>query len=461
VTGFLAPKRLDDLFAGQPVAQMLMSTADVILVVDAQGAIVDAASNVAALPAGSIIGRRFTETLALDSRTKAVDMLAASIEPNRRFELNHRLSSGLDLAVAYTVFRTSTSGPRVFSGRDLSSVAALQQRLVEAQRLADDQFLKVRSADARYRILFHLSSEAIVILDSTSLKIQDLNPAASDLFDATPGRLVGKRLIDVFGAEGAGELEQQLQSVRVAGRLEAARARLADGRTCWLAAALFRDGDSSQILLRVSPSGSASDVAAPLKAKSLRLLDEMPDAFVVLDAERRVIDANSAFLELVDLASLAQARGQVIDRWLGRTNVESEILFNNMREHRCVRAFLSSIRSEHGLIEDVAISGVSTLDGDEVFHGLTVRAEPRRGQGALLPPETSRSAEELAELVGRVPLKELVRETTEITERLCIEASLRLTGDNRAAAAQMLGLSRQGLYDKLRRYDMIDGSHDP
>jgi DNA-binding NtrC family response regulator len=63
--------------------------------------------------------------------------------------------------------------------------------------------------------------------------------------------------------------------------------------------------------------------------------------------------------------------------------------------------------------------------------------------------------------VGRVPLKELVRETTEITERLCIEASLRLTGDNRAAAAQMLGLSRQGLYDKLRRYDMIDGSHDP
>lgn len=461
MTGFLAPKKLDDLFAGQPVAQMLTSTADVILVVDGNGIIVDAASNVAALQAGSVVGRKFAETLALDSRTKAADMLAASGDPGRRFELNHRLPSGQDVAVAYTVFHTATSGTRVFTGRDLSSVAALQQRLVEAQRLADEQFLKVRSADARYRILFHLSNEAIVILDSASLKIQDLNPAASDLFDATPGRLVGKRLLDAFGAESGGELEQQLQSVRVAGRLESARARLADGRICWLAAALFRDGDSSQILLRISPSENASATAAPLKAKALRLLDEMPDAFVVLDAERRVIDANPAFLELVDLASLAQARGQVIDRWLGRTNVEGEILFNNMREHRCVRAFLSSIRSEHGLIEDVAISGVSTMDGDEVFHGLTVRAEPKRGRGALLPPETSRSAEELAELVGRVPLKELVRETTEITERLCIEASLRLTGDNRAAAAQMLGLSRQGLYDKLRRYDMIDASQDP
>jgi len=49
-----------------------------------------------------------------------------------------------------------------------------------------------------------------------------------------------------------------------------------------------------------------------------------------------------------------------------------------------------------------------------------------------------------------------VRETVEITERMCIEASLRLTGDNRAAAAQMLGLSRQSLYDKLRRYDLGD-----
>jgi DNA-binding NtrC family response regulator len=70
--------------------------------------------------------------------------------------------------------------------------------------------------------------------------------------------------------------------------------------------------------------------------------------------------------------------------------------------------------------------------------------------------EPSRNAEQLAELVGRVALKDLVRETTEITEKLCIEAALKLTGDNRAAAAQMLGLSRQSLYGKLRRYNIGD-----
>jgi DNA-binding NtrC family response regulator len=73
----------------------------------------------------------------------------------------------------------------------------------------------------------------------------------------------------------------------------------------------------------------------------------------------------------------------------------------------------------------------------------------------------TRSVEQLTELIGRVPLKDLVREATDVIERLCIEAALELTNDNRASAAEMLGLSRQSLYVKLRRYGLIgpdDGS---
>ena len=55
-------------------------------------------------------------------------------------------------------------------------------------------------------------------------------------------------------------------------------------------------------------------------------------------------------------------------------------------------------------------------------------------------------------------MKELVRETTDVIERMCIEAALKLTGDNRATAAEMLGLSRQILYVKLRRFGLADVS---
>ena len=59
-----------------------------------------------------------------------------------------------------------------------------------------------------------------------------------------------------------------------------------------------------------------------------------------------------------------------------------------------------------------------------------------------------------------MPLKDLVRETTDLIERLCIEAALELTHDNRASAAEMLGLSRQSLYVKLRRYGLGDLDDD-
>jgi DNA-binding NtrC family response regulator len=43
---------------------------------------------------------------------------------------------------------------------------------------------------------------------------------------------------------------------------------------------------------------------------------------------------------------------------------------------------------------------------------------------------------------------------------MCIEAALELTHNNRASAAEMLGLSRQSLYVKLRRFGILS-DNDP
>lgn len=460
MTGFLAPTKVNEAFAGQPVAQLLANVADLVVVLDAKGVVVDASANMPSMSPEAMIGRRLSELVTLESKAKVADMLApAPAGPlPRKFEINHRLQNGGEIAILYSAYRCDRSGVTLAAGRDLGGIAQLQQRLVESQRLADEHFLRLRTADARYRVLFHLSGEAIVLVDAASFKLLDVNPAATDLFDSTPGRLLGKRLGEFFADER--DAEMQVETVRVTGRIEAARVTLAGGRPCWLSAVLFRDGEAGQVLLRISPAGAEHGSAPTVKSKALRLIEEMPEAFAVLDADRRLLDANDAFLKLLDIASLAQAQGQSIDRWLGRTSVEADILFNNLRDHTTVRGFVATLRSEHGVAEDVAITAAVLEENGRPVYGLIMRPEMRRVRSPQGNSETSRSAEELAELVGRVPLKELVRETTDITERLCIEASLRLTGDNRAAAAQMLGLSRQGLYDKLRRYDMIDSAQD-
>ena len=77
-------------------------------------------------------------------------------------------------------------------------------------------------------------------------------------------------------------------------------------------------------------------------------------------------------------------------------------------------------------------------------------ASSNRGATAQLPG----SVHQLTELVGRVPLKQIVAETSDLIEQLSIEAALKLSRNNRALAAQLLGLSRQSLYVKLRRYGL-------
>jgi transcriptional regulator PpsR len=200
------------------------------------------------------------------------------------------------------------------------------------------------------------------------------------------------------------------------------------------------------------------------RSKFVKILESAPDGFVLTGPDQRVIAANSAFLEMAQLATEEQVRGEPLERWLGRSAVDLNVLIANVREHGSVRLFGTVLQGEYGVTSEVEVSGVQVVDGEQPCFGLMIRYVDRRAQSqqqqgggeGRSAGELPRSVEQLTDLVGRVPLKEIVRETADVVERLCIEAALELTGDNRASAAEMLGLSRQSLYVKLRRYGLGD-----
>ena len=102
-------------------------------------------------------------------------------------------------------------------------------------------------------------------------------------------------------------------------------------------------------------------------------------------------------------------------------------------------------------------AAVAVQSGLQRCLGFTIRDMGRRlSLDGRANKELPRSASQMTELVGRAPLRDIVRDTTDLVERLCIDAALQLTGDNRASAAELLGLSRQSLYIKLRRFGMSD-----
>jgi transcriptional regulator PpsR len=467
VKAFKAPKTALGEIDAEAAAALITAAADIALILDETGTIRDvsiAGENLMDDLAGHAnwLGKPWADTVTEDSRSK-VEMLiaeASSRQEPRWRHLNHPATTGVDVPILYAAVRTGSPGRIVAFGRDLRAVSSLQRRLIDAQQSMERDYIRIRHVETRYRLLFQMASDAVLIVDDAARKVLDSNPTARRLFAdaAEPGRTWP--LPAAFTPDTARSVELLLAGVRASGRADDVRARLReDEREVVVTASLFRDEGGVACLVRIAqPAGEPASGALPkLKSKLLKLMEIAPDGFVVTGVDGRVITANATFLELAQLPTEEQARGEPLGRWLGRSGVDLDILIANIRQHGSVRLFASLMRGELGEPADVEISAVTVMNGGLPCFGFAIRDVGRRlRREPRVERALPRSMEHLTDLIGRVALKDLVREATDVIERICIEAALNLTGDNRASAAEMLGLSRQSLYVKLRRYGLGD-----
>jgi len=465
VKTFVSPQTsLGDLDAGS-AASLIAASSDVTLIVDAHGTIRDMAFQSTELldelaESAQWVGRPMAATVAPDSRAKVETLLreaATTAEPKWR-HINHITSEGRSVPVLYCGVQIGGDGRIVVFGRDLRVMSALQQRLMNAQQSMERDYSKLRDVEMRYRLLFQLSSEAVLILDPLKGRVLEANAAAQGLFGAGSEDVVGRAMADIFHPDSLPVLQGHLGAIRAGARPEDTPARLVRGdQPVSVKVSLFRQENAALFLMRISPAASAVAGLPDVKTKLLRAVESAPDGFVVTDHHGAVITANAAFLEMAQVLDEHQARGQPLDRWVGASGVDLDVLTANLRDRGSVRFFTTTMRGEAGTVAQVEISAVSIRNGGHPSYGYAIRnVGPRLHTDTRAARQLPRSVEQLTELIGRVSLKELVREATEVIERLAIEAALELTNDNRASAAEMLGLSRQSLYVKLRRYGLGD-----
>jgi transcriptional regulator PpsR len=469
---FRTPKKTLGTLDAEAAGALITAAADVALIIDRKGIVRDVAfgsDDLAADVKGDWLGKPWSDTVTVESRPKIATLLEeASATGEQRFrQVNYPAArGGPDVPILHSTVAVGDEGRVVALGRDLRAIETLQQRLMDVEQSMEREYSRVRHAETRYRLLFQIASEAVLIVDSANHRVIEANPAASQLLGSSSRRLAGRPFPEGFDADGTRAIEKLLAGVQATGRAEDVRATLKDPeREFQISASIFRQDNSAHYLVRLKPASETKSVNghSRLNSKLLEVLEGSPDGLVVTTPEGQILTANRAFLELAQLATAEQAKGQSLDRWLGRPGVDMRVLINNLRQHGSVRIFATALRGEYGLNTDVEVSGVSALEGDQPCLGFTVRNVGKRAASdAKKPRELPRSVEELTELIGRMPLKDLVRETTDVIERMCIEAALELTGDNRATAAEMLGLSRQSLYAKLRRYGLgdLDPSED-
>ena len=455
----------DGVFTGlsaDALAALATVNSDLSVILSAEGDVLDVAyrdPGIAAWAADDWIGRPWSETVTVESRDKIAELLTESREasPTRSRQVNHPGPSRPDLPIGYRVVSFPDSPYRIAFGSDLRAMAEMQQRLVAAYVEMERDYRKLRDIESRYRVLFHLALEALVVVDAQSLKILDVNDGAARLLARPVAGLSGLAAATLFSRK---DQAMAAEALRAAGNRASAgvfRAKLrGSDLPMTIGVTPFRELGRTILLVRLTGDGASGSEATIVPADPMiSVVENLPEAMVIVDAQGHIRQANPAFLDLVRVVSPERIEGKGLDTWLGGSGVDLQVLMSNLREHGTMRRFSSIVRDALGGTQLVEVSAAAITTAEEKLFGFSIRETARPEATAVAPGQAAGMP--LTDLVGRVPLKNLVRDTADIIEKLCIEAALRLTDNNRASAADMLGLSRQSLYIKLRRFGIVDG----
>jgi transcriptional regulator PpsR len=457
------PSGVDKLGALSTLAPELASAfasiaSDIALVIGPDGVIRDVALGGAGpMPQSEgWVGQRWADTVTGDTRRKIEQLLeeARTAGVSRRREVNHPSGSGPEIPIAYAAIRLGEGGPVLAAGRDLRAIAAIQQRFIDTQQEMERDYWRMRQSESRYRLLFHVATDAVLVVDGESLEIIEANQAAERLFDLSLENLVGKPAAVGLDRTSRLSLGGLLALVKSTGQPAEIRARLASRVAAIdISATPFR-GEGGMLLLlraRAMPPDAGDESAARLAD----FVKRMPDAVVIIDSGGRVISANPAFLALCGVADEIEAIGRPLQEWLQHGSAGSPALLAQVKSVGVVSKLKGSLRRGQHAGQTVEISAALLTDGDQECIGLTLR-----GPSGDMPAISARGdlGSAIARLVARsgdAPLPELLVAVTDLAERQLIQDALRRAADNLGAAAAALGVNPESLQLRMRHHGLL------
>lgn len=434
------------------LAQTMVSLGgDIALVLDEHGIVrrVDQrASTPLASDANEWIGQRWTDTVTIESKPK-LERLIAEATPDcatRKREVNHTAGNGTTVAVAYTAMRLGAGGPILAVGRDLGISAALQQRFLGAQQEMERNYCRARQSEARYRLLFQVATDAVIVVDGATLCIVEANQSATDLFDLTAVQVVGQSADFAFERDSRHVMTAGLKAALSSGQSTQTRAFLrGKARSASVTATPFKVLDTLQLLVRIRTTeqlATSSDLGATLA----RLVDSATEGVAVTDVDGCVLMANPAFLKLVEASTEASVRGRPLSDWISLPDEPFTALLHHVKQEGMTDYTKSQLLLSSALLKPVEVAATLLGEIDPPCIGFSVRlVTTANGHVSATVEPVQAAVKVLCDQVGSQALPELMRRAAEMLQHNFIRLAMERAGADLNKAATILGINRQQL----------------
>lgn len=457
------------LIAPETLGDIIADVADLAIVISETGQVLSVIVN-PNHPSFLVLehweGKDIRDSLAVESLPKFESRLKEFMDGNgsvKPVELNHsREVSDWDSPVRYSFHRIAPDGGILMLGRDLRAIAEMQQQLINAQLALERDYEVQREFDTRFRVLLGSMAEPVLFISVQSGDITEANVAATALFDKSRDDLVGTPLLNCFEGRKRADLIESLITLAISERSDGLKIELrGKSRIVKVVPTLFRAAGERVLLCRIIPDDDNALLADNLARNMQDLYLSGPEAIVFAAENGDVLSANDAFLDLIDVAHDINVRGRSLADYLQRGSVDLKVMTENATRAGRMRMYATKIAGQYSSPRAVEISVTKLHAGTHSVFAFVMRdtSQSDSNRGAMLPTNDE-SMRSVVELVGSATLKDIVAETTNVVEKMCIETAVSLTMNNRVAAAEMLGLSRQSLYVKLRKFDLLSRDTD-
>ena len=438
---------------------------DINIILDSKGKILQINT-----PAGSIfknlsswVNKNIYDFLTIESKEKLNFHLTSlsdlSQSSTKWFELNHTSEITGEFPVKYKGFKAVNKKNVILIGNDLSPVAEIQKKFVNSQLALEREYSKYRSFETKYKALIEFSEEPLFLLDGVTGKILNVNDSATKIINEKREKLVGTPLSKFFNFKNNNEFIELLKSNEFVKNYSSNKS-IKSKINFNLQSSIFRAENEVCIIVRLQKENEIKVKENEFNNILNKFYDNTRDGIVFTDSLGTIKYVNDSFISLCKIENEQLLIERPFSDFLARGIIDMKVLIEATMENGSTMPFKTQLISNYDIKTNIEITSTKTSInfGDYICFLISHRPNESETETENKTNEnvvSEKATKKIMKLVGSAPLKDLVADTSDIVEKICIETALKMTKNNRVATAEMLNLSRQSLYVKLRKYNLL------